>query len=70
VITIPGLAVVINGIAPAGPTDAGYEYRTIALDAERAWKMREPLERALSWPKGSEQELWWLGAYYAARDAS
>lgn len=52
------------------PTDPGYEYRTIALDAERAWKMREPLERALSWPKGSKQEMWWLGAYYAAGDAS
>lgn len=60
----------INSIPEAAPTDAGYEYRTIALDAERAWKMREPLARALSWEKGTKQYIWWMGAYVAARDAS
>lgn len=60
---------VINGINK-GPTDPFYEYRCVTSDAERAWKMRDPLEKALSWPKGSHQYLWWMAAYNAAKEAS
>lgn len=59
----------INGIN-TGPTDPLYEARCIALDAERAWKMREPLEKALSWPKGSAQHGLWMDAYRKAQVAS
>lgn len=60
---------VINGVNK-GPTDPTYEARCLQFDAERAWKMKEPLEKALSWPKGSCQYNWWMAAYNAAREAS
>jgi hypothetical protein len=51
----------------AGPTDPTYEARCLQFDAERAWKMREPLEKALSWPKGTAQHGIWMAAYNAAK---
>ena len=49
------------------PTDSTYEARCLKFDAERAWKMREPLEKALSWPKGTAQHGIWMAAYNAAK---
>lgn len=53
--------------APTGPTDPDYESRCLKLDAERAAKMNEPLERALSWKKGTAQYGIWMAAYEAAK---
>jgi hypothetical protein len=55
--------------APTMPTDPDYESRCLKFDAERAWKMREPLEKALSWPKGSVQYGVWMDAYTKAKEA-
>lgn len=57
----------INGIN-AGPTDPTYEARCIAFDAERAWKMQEPLERALSWLADTKQYALWMAAYKNAKE--
>lgn len=56
--------------ASTEPTDSGYEARCIKFDAERARKMKEPLEKALSWPKGSAQHVLWMAAYEAAGEES
>ncbi len=65
-----GAFAVINGIAPRQPTDYGYEYRCLALDAERAFKLGEPIEKACSWGAGTKQRNYWLAAYKAAKEAS
>jgi len=60
---------VINGINTS-PTDPTYEARCIEFDAERAWKMKEPIEKALSWPDKTLQHALWMAAYNRARDES
>lgn len=65
-----GAVTVINGIAPRQPTDYSYEYRCLAFDAERAFKLGEPIEKACSWGSGTKQRNYWLAAYKAAKEAS
>lgn len=65
-----GLTLQVDSDPIIGPDDPLYEARCIKLDAERAWKMREPLEKALSWPKGTKQYGLWMAAYEAAQGAA
>lgn len=61
-ITIPGLALLP---APSKKDDSpiDYETRCIVMDATRAAKMGDPVEKACSYARGSWQHQMWINAY-------
>lgn len=49
--------------ADDGPTDPGYAWRCIVMDAQRAFKLGDRPEQACSWAEGTPEHQWWHSAY-------